>query len=162
MRDDFWLQGVLKSYLDGPFSDMPRENSITIGFGRRTRRRFGSINMSRDKKASHIRINGIFRNEAIPDKIIQATIAHELCHYAHGFCSPLKQKYRHPHSGGVIRREMKKRGLEYLYIYEKTWSRKNWPNVLNFEFPLRARPIRRRPTKRKRTLLAQVLYLLKP
>lgn len=112
------------------FQDMPIKNQITIAFSRNAKRRLGSIRLSPDKKESRILINGIFRNEAIPEQIICSTIAHELCHYAHGFCSPLERKYTHPHAGRVIERELKKRGLHLLYEYEKQWLKNRWPKIL--------------------------------
>ncbi|MCX6812809.1 MAG: hypothetical protein NTW79_04330, partial [Candidatus Berkelbacteria bacterium] len=36
-------------------------------------------------------INGFFRDEEIPEFVVDAVIAHELSHYAHGFNSPLPQ-----------------------------------------------------------------------
>jgi hypothetical protein len=144
MRTDSFLQAKLKEFLDTSFSDMEVVNTLTIGFGRRARRRFGSITMTRDKKRSHITINGLFRDPAIPEQIISATLAHELCHYAHGFSSPLPRKYSSPHAGGVILREMKKRGLEALYHFERQWTKAHWGSVLQREF-LPVRP--RRPLK---------------
>lgn len=133
---------------------MSQPNSIEIAFGRRAKRRFGSIRMDgglrarRENRASRITINGVFRDERIPEEIIRATIAHELCHYAHGFCSPLPQKYKHPHQGSVVHRELKGRGLHHLHEYEKIWSKNNWPKIVAQEFPRVARG--RRPVRRSR------------
>lgn len=135
MRNNSDLQLLLDGFLAEEFSDMERSNEIVIAFGRRAKRRLGSIRMTRGGEVSQITINGIFKDENIPEQIIRAVLAHELCHYAHGFCSPLKQKYKHPHQGGVIRREMKKRGLDLLYQFEKTWTKKRWPQILMREFP---------------------------
>lgn len=161
MRDNFDLEQELKGLLSGPFSAMPMANDIQIAFGRNARRRFGSIKMSRDKSASLITINGIFKNEFIPIEIIQATIAHELAHYAHGFCSPLPQKYKHPHQGGVIKKEMEARGLTHLYIFEKKWTKANWAKVVAEQLPAkprrRHRPLKRRLVSRRHLELKRLL-----
>jgi hypothetical protein len=149
MRDDLDLEKELKGLLSGPFSDMKIANDINIAFGRRAKRRFGSIKMRRDKSVSQITINGVFKNEFIPLEIIQATIGHELCHYAHGFCSPLKQKYKHPHQGGVIKIEMKARGLLHLYMFEKKWTKANWSRIVSEQLPASPRRQHRRVKRRQ-------------
>ncbi|MFA5792940.1 MAG: hypothetical protein WC897_03675 [Candidatus Gracilibacteria bacterium] len=127
MRDDVWLKLKFEELYESHFCDVPRLNSIEIGFGRKAKRRFGSISLGRDKKTSVITINGVFRDERVPEQIICSVMAHELCHYVHGFNSPLPKKYDSPHAGGVIKRELKKRGLSLLEEYEKMWTRANWP-----------------------------------
>lgn len=143
MRNNDWLNEKLDSLLTSGFADLEKPNTIRIAFGRKARRRLGSIKMSRDKKVSHITINGIFRDETLPEQIVDAIIAHELSHYAHGFSSPLPKLYSHPHKGNVIGRELRKRGLHFLEEYEKTWTKNHWPKVLEREFPRQVRSIRR-------------------
>lgn len=131
MRDQAWLQAQLDFLLQRNFSDMQRPNMITIAFGRKAQRRLGSIRMTRDKKESRILVNGLFRNPEIPETIVQATIAHELCHYAHGFCSPLSKKYKNPHAGGVIERELRKRDLGLLHDFERQWTKNHWVDLIS-------------------------------
>ncbi len=135
MRNNQDLEFELCKLLNGAFSDLVQGNEIAIAFGVRAKRRFGSIKITADKKVSHITINGIFKKTFIPIEIIQATIAHELCHYAHGFASPLPRKYKYPHRGGIIKKEMNQRGLAHLYDFEKKWSKANWAKVIAQEFP---------------------------
>lgn len=130
MRDQNWLQEKLKELLEGPFSDLVGHNQIRIRFGRRSKRRLGSIRISRDKRVSTITMSAYFRDESVPEQVVKAVIAHELSHYAHGFCSPLKRLYSHPHRGNVITRELKKRGLHALESYEKIWTKRHWPKVV--------------------------------
>jgi len=125
MRTDAWLREQLDELLRGAFADMPVENQLTVHFGRKALRRFGSIAMGRDK-VSRITINGHFRDEKVPEAVVQATLAHELAHYAHGFSSPLPKKYASPHAGGVILREFKKRGLGMLHTFERDWTKAHW------------------------------------
>ncbi|MEK7146464.1 MAG: hypothetical protein AAB802_04795 [Patescibacteria group bacterium] len=145
MRTQNWLEEQLQGLIREHFPEMPIQNELKIRFGRSASRRFGSIQMSLDKRVSLIRINGAFRDEKIPEAIIKATIAHELCHYAHGFSSPLPKLYDHPHRGNVIAREFKKRGLMALHEYEKLWTKNNWKNFIP-DRPRRglARGLRRR------------------
>ena len=162
MRENDFLQERLDVLLKNNFADVERPNEIEIAFGRRAKRRFGSIKMDRPtllKKnpASIITINGLFRDEKIPAQIIEATIAHELCHYAHGFSSPLPKKYEKPHQGGVIKREMKKRDLVFLYDYEQLWTKQNWVKILGESFPQTRRVRRRKQPKTLSQLLAQLL-----
>jgi hypothetical protein len=161
MRNNTYLRGLLQAFLENEFAGMQRPNKIEIAFGRRAKRRLGSIKMGRDKKVSRITINGIFRDEVrIPEEIIRATIAHELCHYAHGFCSPLPRKYKKPHQGGIVGRELRKRDLGMLEEFEKMWTKRHWPKIVEEEFggvrsrrssrlPIPARGVGRRKVLRK-------------
>ena len=134
-RDNAWLQGVLDKIWDNYFSDVPQENDVRIVFGRRTKRRLGSIQLDpNDRQTSVITMNGLFRNLEVPEFVVEATIVHELTHYAHGFNSPLEQAQAHPHAGGVIRREYAERGLLELYTQQKKWLKVNWPLILEREF----------------------------
>ncbi len=65
----------------------------------------------------------MFKNEAIPQPVVDHTIAHELCHYAHGFSSPHPRLHKYPHEGGVIKREMEERNLGFLYHAYQKWVR---------------------------------------
>jgi hypothetical protein len=139
-RDEAWLQQTLDKIWDNYFSDVPQENDVRILFGRRARRRLGSISLDPvDRKTSLITMNGLFRSEAIPEFVIEATIVHELTHYAHGFNSPLDQAQAHPHAGGVMRREFADRGLLDLYTVQKRWLKENWQAVLLRELPSKTR-----------------------
>jgi hypothetical protein len=144
-RDEAWLQQTLDKIWDNYFEDVPQENDVRIIFGRRARRRLGSISLDpNDHKTSLITMNGLFRNETIPEFVVEATIVHELTHYAHGFNSPLNQAQAHPHAGGVMRREFVERGLLDLYMAQKKWLKDNWPKVLDRELP--SKPGMRRPS----------------
>lgn len=143
MRNNDWLEEKMYAIWEDYFSDIPRKNLVIIKFGRNSRTQLGSIkwankktrgirqylndtNWQDEKKVSVITITSKFKDEEIPEEIVTATIAHEMCHYAHGFNSPLKQIYNHPHKGSVIRKEMEERGLEELYRFSKKWLKTNW------------------------------------
>lgn len=88
-------------------------------------------------------INSLFKDEAIPEFIIDSVIVHEMAHYAHGFNSPLPQKHRNPHKGNVIRREFLLRGIGDLERQQQKWMKENWQKYLDENFPsTRKRKIR--------------------
>lgn len=135
MRDDIWLQQLLDETWDRYFSDVPQENIVRIEFGRRAKRQLGSIRRDRkDPSVTIITLNGLFRDDSIPEYIPQSTLVHELIHYAHGFNSPLEQLHKHPHAGGVVRREYAERGLEQMYVDQQKWLKENWPKILEANF----------------------------
>lgn len=138
MRDDSWLFQKLDEIWDNHFSDVPQTNDVIIKFGRKARQRLGSIKQEtktrRDllnkNRKTIITINGLFKDENIPEYVVTATIAHEMCHYAHGFSSPLEQRHPHPHYGGVVTKEMKMRGFEKELKLQKRWLKSVWPELL--------------------------------
>ncbi len=134
-RDNAWLQMILDKIWDNYFADVPQENDVRIAFGRRAKRRLGSISMDPHESAtSLITINGLFKSQDVPEFVVEATIFHELTHYAHGFNSPLNRAQAHPHAGGVMRREFADRGLLDLYTQQKRWLKLNWPDLTQREF----------------------------
>ncbi len=147
MRDNNWLEEKMYELWENNFVDVPRKNLVVIKFSKRSKRQLGCITwgspktrgisrlierakLQDEKRVSVIRITSLFKDEKIPEKVVLGTIAHEMCHYAHGFNSPLKQIYDHPHKGGVIRKEMEKRGLKDIYQFSKKWLKANWLNYL--------------------------------
>ena len=135
-RDEAWLQELLDTTWDSFFADVPQDNDVRIIFGRRAKRRLGSIALDpADRSVTIITMNGLFKSDEIPEYVVLATLVHELTHYAHGFNSPLERAQAHPHAGGVMRREFAERGLLDLYLQQKRWLKDNWPGVLEREFP---------------------------
>lgn len=133
-RNQAYLDELFGAIWEDHFSDVPRRQ-VRVEFGRRARTRLGSISLDpRDRRCSLIRVNGLFREPFIPEFIIKATLVHEISHYAHGFNSPLARKFKHPHSGGVMRAEFRERGLEALYLQQKEWLRENWPAIVKEHF----------------------------
>ncbi len=139
-RDEIWLQELLDTAWDTYFDDVPQENDVRIVFGRRAKRRLGSISLDlSDRTVSIITMNGLFKLEEVPEYVVLATLIHELTHYAHGFNSPLARAQAHPHAGGVMRREFDERGALALYQEQKKWLKANWPALLEREFPVKTR-----------------------
>ena len=151
MRDHEWLEEQLGFLLSKYFSGVALTNPIEIRWGREARFRFGSIKLvsyksilrrstgstgstkgirrvlskfpvsGQNPKKSVVTVTSMFKDEKIPAGVVQYTIAHELCHYAHGFSSMNKQMFRHPHHGGVINRELTERGAQDLIPIFKKW-----------------------------------------
>lgn len=121
MRNDQWLLFRLDEIWRNHFSDVPQVNPVTISFGRSALYRFGSIRLNFATGKSQILINGRFRDARFPQEVIDHTIAHEMVHYSLGFSSSNPRLHRYPHRGGVIDKELKKRGLSHLVQYYKKW-----------------------------------------
>lgn len=129
-RDDAWLEQFTEEVWHSYFYDVARKLPLVVKFGRRARSRLGSLSLDSKHNRAVLRVTGLFKEPDIPEMIIKATVVHELCHYAHGFHSGLERKHKHPHAGGVIRREFAERGLEDLYIKQKKWLNTNWLKVV--------------------------------
>ena len=151
MRDNKYLENLLYDLWENNFCDVPRLNVVAIKYGKSSKRQLGSIKMVKDTETFHryikrlkledsvfeepsvslITITKYFSVSDIPEYVIKSTIAHELCHYTHGFNSPLKRIYKHPHRGGVIKKEFQKRDLLDIYTKSKRWLRENWISTIS-------------------------------
>jgi hypothetical protein len=152
MRDDKWLFQKLDEIWDGHFSDIPQNNDVLVKFGRKARQRLGSIkqetksvrDLADKNRKTIIIINGLFKDIKVPEYVVTATIAHEMCHYTHGFSSPLEQRHPHPHYGGVVTKEMKERGFGKELKMQKKWLKEVWPEYLKEKMPVKSRQRRRK------------------
>jgi hypothetical protein len=126
MRNDTLLRDRMKYLWKEYFADVSKSNKVHIKFGRKAVKRLGSIRQKIDQTDTIILLNGHFKDESIPQYVVDATIIHELCHYAHGFSSPLPQLSRFPHRGGMVDREFSRRGLDNLLKQETSWLNENW------------------------------------
>src|SRR5918912_973139 len=123
-RDHAWLQARFRHLWDTYYSDARIGYPIEVKFGRSARYRYGSIyNTGRQCR---ITINGLFAHPEIPEYVVDATLAHELAHYVHGYGSGLPKLHSHPHRGGVIDKEMQRRGCFFLEEKAGAWRRENW------------------------------------
>jgi len=124
MRDDLWLIGKLDFLWSIFFTDIEKRNEVKIVFKGKWKNKFAHIKKKKDH--TEIAINGLFRNEKVPDYIVELAIAHELAHYMHGFQSPYERKFKYPHKGGVVNKELKYRGFSSYIKNEKKWIREEW------------------------------------
>jgi len=127
MRDDVFLIQRLEQIWLLLFNEVPKINNVVIKFKGKSRNKFGYIRKIGND--SFIGINELFKFELVPEYIIDLTIAHELSHYAHGFNSPLEKKYKHPHKGGVVTKELTKRGFDKMIKKEKMFFKSEWPKI---------------------------------
>ncbi|RME55307.1 hypothetical protein D6777_01070 [Candidatus Woesearchaeota archaeon] len=125
MRDEEWLAKRMNDIWDLLFPDMKRLNNVVVRFKGKWKNKFGHIKRLKNKD-TEIAVNAIFKDERIPEYIIDLTLAHELVHYFHGFNSPYEKKYKHPHKGGIVTKELKKRGFGHLLIKEKEFIKNKW------------------------------------
>lgn len=131
-RDQEWLENMLADIWLRHFDDVPQSNEVVVRWGRKAKRRLGSISLDpNNESTSIITINSLFQDPDVPEYVIKATIVHEMTHYAHGFNSPIEQKKLHPHSGGVIRKEFTDRDLEDLYVLQKKWLKASWSAIIS-------------------------------
>jgi hypothetical protein len=134
MRDNTWLANRLDIIYHSYFADVPIKNLILVRFGRASRSRFGSI-IARPKKGhaqdvTYISINALFRDEVVPEYVIDATLAHEFTHYAHGFHSPIDRKYAYPHKGDIVNKEIRARGAGHLLLQQDAWVKQEYSAFL--------------------------------
>lgn len=122
-RTPAWLEDKL-ARLVRFFPELGPGEQIVIRFGRRCRRRLGSLRL--EGGTPLITLNGLYRHPFVPDYVVEATIAHELVHKVHGFGSPGPRLKRYPHRGGVVDRELERRGLDYITSLSKQWIDEHW------------------------------------
>lgn len=120
-RDDVWLLSRLDHIWSNYFQNVPQVNRVYIRFGRFSKFRLGSIRLDKATKSSYVTITSLFKDERVPAEVIDHTIAHELCHYTHGFSSPSPKLHKYPHHGGVIKKELEARGLGHLTKAYRNW-----------------------------------------
>lgn len=123
-RDDSWLLDRIHLLREMHFTDVPQGYPIVARFGIRARYRYGSITGRNGQ--SIILANQLFADPYVPTYVVDATLAHELAHYAHGFGSGLPRLYPDPHRGGVVDKELEKRGLGELTLKAEQWRKACW------------------------------------
>lgn len=143
LRDQNWLEQQFLLVWERGFKDLIPANRLVIRFGRVARTRLGSIRMSRDRKTSTILVNRLFQKENVPIEVLEVTIAHELSHYLHGFSSPFEQKFSSPHAGGVVTKELKKRGFGPHLIFQKYWVKRYWRELFQQHRPFSIKTLKR-------------------
>lgn len=124
MRNQEWLDERFSQLWIKLFPEVEKANNVIVRFKGRWKNKFGHI--KKIGKDTEICINGLFRDERIPLYIIDLTLAHELIHYMHGFNSPLERKHRHPHKGGIVTKELIRKGFRPIIQLEKQWIKNEW------------------------------------
>lgn len=123
-RDDDWLAERVSLLRQIHFADVPQGYPITTRFGIRARNRFGSIGAK--AKRTIILVNRLFADTVVPTYVVDGTLAHELAHYAHGYGSGLPLLYKDPHRGGIVDKELDRRGLGQINEKAEHWRKTYW------------------------------------
>jgi len=126
MRDNILLKERLTQISGKLFPEL-NTSSIIIKFKGKSKYKFGHIKRTRNN--TEIAINSLFKDLLVPQYVIDLTIAHELVHYSHGFQSPLPKKFKYPHKGGVVRKELIRKGLANFLRREKLFFKKEWSEI---------------------------------
>jgi hypothetical protein len=132
MRNNTWLAEQLRQLHLTHFSDVSIPNTIHVRFGRASIRRLGSIlaKQQDNKLVTTITVTKLFQSDLVPELVVQATLAHEFAHYTHGFHSPHPKRYKHPHRGKVIEKELLARGLSHLLVAQNLWLKHSYQDFL--------------------------------
>ena len=154
LRTNEWLEDLLETIWTNHFSDVERANEVTIEFARHWKTRLGLIRMSESQAHTYIGINGLLQHPDVPEFVIMLTAAHELCHYAHGFGSPLPQRYPHPHAGNVVGRELEGRGLGRLVAASDAWVSDYWHEFYERQVSRVGTPVRSKAAAHTRAAAA--------
>lgn len=141
-RNNKWLKKVAQNIWFKYFHDISPVNDLRVKFGKRARWQLGCIRQSRPRGSgpsqgnpSIVTINGYFRNETVPQYVVESILAHEFIHFLSGFSSSNPRLFRYPHRGGIIKKEMKRRGLEEIERKQKIWIEENWNKIINKDTP---------------------------
>lgn len=155
LRDNHWLLAEMEFLWEHYFPDVPRANNVEIEFTAPWKARLGVITMALDERTSYIGINALLRHLEVPTYITTITVAHEMVHYAHGFGSPLPRRYKYPHRGGIVQKELFNRGLRPDFDLYLDWIHRHWfgfydrwvrdDNVFTLSGPLRTPAVNLRP-----------------
>lgn len=128
MRDNFWLASRLNRIWYAHFYDVEKANNVFVRFKGKWKNKFGHIKKSRHGD-TEIAVNSLFKDERVPEFIIDLTLAHELVHYMHGFNSPHPKKFQHPHRGNIVNRELMVRGFKEVLKRERRFMKHEWPHL---------------------------------
>jgi hypothetical protein len=128
-RDQRWLSAQLDYIWDTWFEDVERVTPVSIRYVRPWKRRLAVIYLTDQERRTFIGVNRLLSDHRVPYPVFLVTIAHELAHYTHGFGSHHPRRYRHPHRGNVVQRELTRRGLGAELRFYTEWTNEAW-----FEF----------------------------
>jgi hypothetical protein len=126
VRTDQWLREALDDVWARHFADTPHVNRVQVSFAGPWKSRLGLITMAENQLTTYIQINSLLRYPEVPGFVLTITVAHEMVHYVHGFGSPLPQRFKHPHRGGIVKRELVRRGLAEEYDRYDEWVYSHW------------------------------------
>lgn len=115
---------VVHRLLHEHFADLLHGEPIDVAIGRRAARRLASV--KRGPSGPVITVNPLLLLPDLPPEVLEATIAHELCHIVHGFGTANRTMGLQPHRGGIVDAELNRRGLKNTAQVAKDWCRSQW------------------------------------
>jgi hypothetical protein len=134
MRNNKWLKSIAQDIWLKYFHDISPTNDLRVKFGKRARWQLGCIRQGlKVRSPSIVTINGYFKNPLVPQYVVESILAHEFIHYLAGFSSSRPKLFRYPHRGGIINREMRRRGLEEIERKQKKWIKENWNRFIKIK-----------------------------
>jgi len=118
------------------FSEKGVINFLVVKTGKKWKRKLGHIKPHKEgnkynaEYGSVIEINPLLFDLDVPEFILDYVILHELIHYFQGFASNHERKFRHPHKGGIVEKEMERLGWGEIQKKSDKWLKKNWSDIL--------------------------------
>lgn len=118
------------------FSQKGVTNLLIVRWGGKWSRKLGHIKpLKNDKKqdvefGSIIEINSLLKSVDIPEYILDYVLMHELTHYFQGFGSNHERKFKHPHRGGLVDKELQRLGWNEIMEKSEKWLKENWATIL--------------------------------
>lgn len=118
------------------FSDRGITNLLVVRWGKGWARKLGHIKPLKNEKkhdsnyGSIIEINSFLKDVEIPEYVLDYVLMHELTHYFQGFGSNHERKFKHPHKGGLVDKELIRLGWGEIMEKSEKWLKENWPKIL--------------------------------
>ncbi len=129
---DSFLAQKTADLLRENFPEKEITNLLVVKTGRNCKRKLGHIKTLKNADyGSIIEINPLLFDPEVPKYVLDYVIMHELIHYFQGFGSNHEKKFKHPHRGRVIEKELARRGWEEIQEKSDSWLKENWTIILN-------------------------------
>lgn len=127
MGNDLFLTRKTAELCREHFPKQTVSNLLMVRWGKTWKSKLGHIKPLKNKQyGSLIEVNLILSDPRVPEFVVDATLLHELIHYFQGFGSNHPQKYKHPHRGGAVEKELERFGWKELAQKQDTWINKNF------------------------------------
>ncbi len=139
MESDLLLSKKAAELIRENFPNKEITNLLIVRYGRKWKNKLGHIKPIKNNPefGTLIELNEIFKDERIPEWILDLTLLHELVHYFQGFGSNIPRERIHPHRGRCVDNELEKFGYNELLKKQKKWLKENWLVIYNDHFPNR-------------------------
>ncbi|MDD3083463.1 MAG: hypothetical protein PHP82_00380 [Candidatus ainarchaeum sp.] len=113
------------------FSEKGITNLLVIKVGKKCKRKLGHIKAIKNcEYGSLIEINPMLFDLDVPEFVLDYVIMHELTHYFQGFGSNHEKKFKYPHKGKIVEKELTKKGWKEIQEKSDKWLKENWAKIL--------------------------------